>query len=223
MHPNVPPGSFALNFDMMTGKIDSERRNFRTNRDNAIVVPEPTAQQLATLDASWIYRMVEVTWPQRRTHINNIIYPRESTEDLQRRMQNQTDAYPSLFRYLNWNDGNNHNLKQMVDEALPSYHEWINTHVMPPPSMFRGPASKNSVSRSNLTDTQTSTLLELVSTISLNRFDNASLPSTKFVGDNSARDELAINLKPVSTVIRQWTKMARNTLSTGTYVYIWPG
>ena len=52
--------------------------------------------------------------------------------------------------------------------------------------MFRGPSTLRSVSRSNLTDAQTSALLELVSDISLNGFDHASLPSSKFVGDNSA-------------------------------------
>ena len=74
-----------------------------------------------------------------------------------------------------------------------------------------------------MTDAQTSTLLGLVSDISLNGFDHASLPSSKFVGDNSARDELAINLTTVATVVCSWVEMAKNTLSTGDYIYIWPG
>ena len=105
---------------MMASKVDSERRQFRANKDNAIVVPEPSAQQLATLDAFWVYRMVEVTRPQWRTHINNILYPHETSDDLQKRMRDQTDAFPALLQYLNFNGGKSHNWKQMVDEAFPS-------------------------------------------------------------------------------------------------------
>ena len=63
MHPKIPPGTFALNYDMLDTKVDAERRHFRVTKDNAIIVPEPTVQELATLDAFWIYRMVEIAWP----------------------------------------------------------------------------------------------------------------------------------------------------------------
>ena len=165
--------------------------------------------------------MAGVSWPQWKTHLHQMLYPNKSPEELLRRMQSQADEFQSLFQYLNWNHGRNLNLKQLLDEAFPSYHEWINTHVMPSLAMFRGPPIIHSVSRSNLTASQT--LVELISDIRMSGFDNAPLPSSTFVGDNSAPNELALNLTTVATTMHQWMSMAKSTVSTGTYVYICPG
>ena len=64
MYPKIAPGTFALNNDMLAPKVDAESRHFRINENNAILLPEPTVQELATLNAFWIFRMVEVAWPQ---------------------------------------------------------------------------------------------------------------------------------------------------------------
>ena len=81
-----------------------------------------------------------MAWPQWMTHINHILYPRDSPDDRDRRMRNQDDEYSTLFRYPNWNNGFNYNLKQLINEAFPSYHVWSNIHVMLPYAMFRGPS-----------------------------------------------------------------------------------
>ena len=52
-----------------------------------------------------------------------MLYTDESSEELLRRMRSQADEFQSLFQYLNWNHGRNLNLKQLLDEAFPSYHE----------------------------------------------------------------------------------------------------
>ena len=111
MHPKVPPGTFSLNYEQLAPKVDAERRHFRTNKDNAIVVPEPTAKELACSDVFWIWRMIEAAWPQWREHINHNLYPRDSPDDRVRMMRNQDHEHSTLFRYLNWKNGHNSHVK----------------------------------------------------------------------------------------------------------------
>jgi hypothetical protein len=133
------PGAFTLNHDLLAPQIEAERRHFQLNRDNAILMPEPSALAFASTDLYWAWRMVEITWPQWRDHLNSMLYPGDSPDDKLRRMRNQDDEFSTLFQYLNWNNGINNNLKQMIDETFPSYHAWMDSHVMPPSAMFRGP------------------------------------------------------------------------------------
>jgi hypothetical protein len=139
------------------------------------------------------------------------------------RVRNQDDEFSTLFKYLNRNNGNNNNLKQLIDEAFPSYHASINVHVIPHSVMFRGPPSAAILTRTDLTSAQTTSLVRLVSDISMTGLDITSLLTSRFVGDNSARDELAIHLTTVAATMHSWVSMTKNTLITGTYVFIWQG
>ena len=138
-------------------------------------------------------------------------------------MRNQDDEFSTLFQYLNWNNGINNNLKQLIDETFPSYYAWMNEHVMPPSAMFRGPPTAAMLTRTDLMPVQAASLARLVKDNSITGLDTASLPSSQFMGDNSARDELAIHLTAVATIMHSWVSMTRNKLITGTYVFIWQG
>ena len=155
--------------------------------------------------------------------MNNMLYPDDSPEGKMHRMRNQDDEFSTLLQYLNWNNGINNNLKQLIDETSPSYYAWMNEHVMPPSAMFRGPPSAAILTRTDLTPAQTISLARLVSDNSITGLDTASLPSSQFVGDTSARDELAIHLTAVATILHLCVSMTRNKLITGTYVFIWQG
>ena len=179
------PGAFILNHEQLAPQIEAERRHFQLNRDNAILVPEPSALAFATADLFWTWRMVEITWPQWRNHINNMLYPDDSPEGKMQRMRNQDDEFSTLFQYLDWNNGINNNLKQLIDETFPSYSAWMNDHVMPPSAMFRGPPTASILTRTDLMPDQTMSLARRVKNSSITGPDAASLPSSQFMGDNS--------------------------------------
>ena len=103
MYPMMVPGACSLIHEQLASQIDAERRHFQLNRDNAILMPEPSALAFATNDLFWTWRMVEITWAQWRKHINNMLFPDDSSEGKMLRMRNQDDEFSTLFQYLNWN------------------------------------------------------------------------------------------------------------------------
>ena len=99
----------------------------------------------------------------------------------------------------------------------------MDSHVLPPTAMFRGPPTTAILTRTDLTPNQTMSLARLVKDNSITGLNASSLPSSQFMGDNSARDELAIHLTSVATIMQAWVSMTKTKVVTGTYVFIWQG
>ena len=47
-----------------------------------------------------MWRFLDLTWPQWRLHLNRILYPGGSSDELAKLMRNQDDPFPTLLRYL---------------------------------------------------------------------------------------------------------------------------
>ena len=141
--PAVPVGSFSVEINRLINRTPVEMRTFGLPEDNAFIMIETTLEEISKQDPFHLLHMLEATWVSWRKLLNTFLEPGMSEEEQDRHMRQQTDRYPTLSSYLNWNQGNNGHLQMMIDEVFPAYYRWFNEHMLSYGQAFRGPPPKD--------------------------------------------------------------------------------
>ena len=101
--PAVPIGSFSIDINRLNNRVPVEMRTFRLPEDNAFIMIEMTLAKISEQDPLHLFHMMESTWAAWRKHLNTLLSPGLTDEQQDQHMRQQTDRYPTLSSYLNWN------------------------------------------------------------------------------------------------------------------------
>lgn len=220
VYPVVPTGSFNPDLDTLRPCVDRERAALRLQYDNTLFLPDPTLVGHDNWDKNAIQRVCHAFWPQYRTLLFESAFPAHTRgSDAQHRQQINA-FFPALHAHLNWNNGINENLPQMLGEVFPWYHRWLLSYVLTSTVAFRQPTTSDSGTRTDpLSKARTDALHETISTS--NAFgDNLEPVPSIFTTVYNQREQTAIHLRRVSEVLWSWIEAAAEHIFTGSYVYV---
>ena len=223
LDPIVPPGSFTLDLGQLQTRVQPERRMFLLHEDNAVLMPGTTITHLVDQDPMWLWHILVVTWNQWRLQLNKTMRPEASADEHDKHMQQQSDKFTTLSRYLMWNNGSNGNLQQMLDAVFPLYYKWMQDHVMTYDEVFKGPPSDEAPAPSKLGRSQVVSMTSMIGRIAMNGMDKQTLSRSRFFGTRSNRDALIYHLATSATVVQQWVTMTGRTGVSGNLYYVFPG
>ena len=220
--PAVPVGSFSIDINRLIHRAPVEMRTFRLPEDNAFIMIETTLAKISEQDPLHLLHMLEATWVSWRKHLNTLLAPGLTDEQQDQHMRQQTDRYPTLSSYLNWNQGNNRHLQMMLDEVFPAYYKWFNENIPSYDQAFRGPPPQDPPARSKLTRAVIKSLTDIVSDIALNGQNESTLLQSRFRGEHTRREELCLHLATTTAVFQSYVTRTVEADGDAPLMYIFP-